>query len=544
MILTRTNKSTMVARPKIFTIFFLALAVLNLSCAGKGPAPKPGIQGEIVESDPRPDPEALKHFMDGQMYMNQDNFSMAIIEFQEALSLDPSAGAIHISLAECYWNLGKVNRSEEHLLKAVKLDASDREAHEMLANQYVIRQEQELAEAEFKKLIDLDPKRSEYRMALAELYQLMNRMDDAISVYRQAYRIDPNQIGALEQAAQISLRSKNLKKAEEIFELLIFIDGSNIRYLQTYVDLVVLNENIEMGIQVLERILDKLGPSPERLSHLAFFHYQNEKPEKAKEYLQWVKDEYVPSARVMNLLITIYLESSEFDSARKYADEMIQLFQDDPRGFVHRAMVALNREKPNIAIDVLLPVADQFNKDFTVQYILGTAFNQLKLLKQAEQYLQRALIIYPESRNTRHGLALIYDSQGRWVESDSLYLELIASDSLDAQALNNYAYSLAEREIELEKALDLSSRAVSLEPENSAYLDTFGWIYFKLGNLNQALKYIQKSVDLEDTNAIVLEHLGDVLTSVQKVTQAVEVYRKALELDRENERLKAKAFPE
>ncbi|MDP7071259.1 MAG: tetratricopeptide repeat protein, partial [Candidatus Marinimicrobia bacterium] len=138
----------------------------------------------------------------------------------------------------------------------------------------------------------------------------------------------------------------------------------------------------------------------------------------------------------------------------------------------------------------------------------------------------------------------MYDSQQRWEASDSLYTALIVSDSSDAQALNNYAYSLAERGVSLEKALSMALQAIELEPENSAYLDTVGWIYFKKGNLRLSLKYIQESVEIENTNAVVLEHLGDVLTSDNRISEAADYYKKALDLDQNNERLKAKVIPE
>jgi len=121
---------------------------------------------------------------------------------------------------------------------------------------------------------------------------------------------------------------------------------------------------------------------------------------------------------------------------------------------------------------------------------------------------------------------------------------LISSDKTDVQALNNYAYSLVEREVQLDKALELSKKAIALEPGNSAYLDTIGWIYFKLGQLDFALKYIQESVEIENTNAVVLEHLGDILISDSRFSEAVNYYKKAYELDQKNERLKEKAFSE
>ena len=86
--------------------------------------------------------------------------------------------------------------------------------------------------------------------------------------------------------------------------------------------------------------------------------------------------------------------------------------------------------------------------------------------------------IFPDSRNTKHNLALIYDIKNEWEKSDQLYLELIDSDSLDAQAFNNYAYSLVERNENIEFALELSKSAISISPTSAPYLDTIGWIYF------------------------------------------------------------------
>ena len=131
-----------------------------------------------------------------------------------------------------------------------------------------------------------------------------------------------------------------------------------------------------------------------------------------------------------------------------------------------------------------------------------------------------------------------------WPKSDSLYVNLINSDSTDAQAYNNYAYSLVERDERLEFALQIAMQAITLAPKNAAYLDTYGWILFKLGKNDDALNYIQHSIELENTNGVVLEHLGDVLMRVNRKNDALEYYRKALEFDNNNDTLKYKAFPE
>ena len=54
---------------------------------------------------------ALHHFMQGQFLMNQGNYALAVLEFQDALMFDPNISTIHLSMADAYIRLGKFIRS-------------------------------------------------------------------------------------------------------------------------------------------------------------------------------------------------------------------------------------------------------------------------------------------------------------------------------------------------------------------------------------------------------------------------------------------------
>ena len=124
-----------------------------------------------------------------------------------------------------------------------------------------------------------------------------------------------------------------------------------------------------------------------------------------------------------------------------------------------------------------------------------------------------------------------------WNSSDQMYEDLISTDQTDSQALNNYSYTLAERGVKLSTALDMAQKAISLDPKNPAYLDTIGWIYFKLKKYKKALNYIEQSVLGNENNPVVLEHLGDVLMKVNRSNDARVYYQKALDIDIDNVRL-------
>ena len=88
---------------------------------------------------------------------------------------------------------------------------------------------------------------------------------------------------------------------------------------------------------------------------------------------------------------------------------------------------------------------------------------------------------------------------------------MIDSDGLDAQAFNNYAYSLVERNENIEFALELSKSAILISPTSAPYLDTIGWIYFKMNRLDEAIKYIKDSLSIDKNNPIIREHLDKVI---------------------------------
>ena len=94
--------------------------------------------------------------------------------------------------------------------------------------------------------------------------------------------------------------------------------------------------------------------------------------------------------------------------------------------------------------------------------------------------------------------------------------------------LNNLGYFLVDHDKDLTEAFKMIERAVTAEPENPSYLDSLGWAYFKLGQLDQAEKYIVQSLKGRARSAEVLEHLGDVRMRQGREEQARQSWREAL----------------
>nr|MCR5506785.1 hypothetical protein [bacterium] len=96
--------------------------------------------------------------------------------------------------------------------------------------------------------------------------------------------------------------------------------------------------------------------------------------------------------------------------------------------------------------------------------------------------------------------------------------------------LNYYGYLLISKNIDLEKGLILVANAVTKEPTNSYFLDSYGWALFKSGDFEKAIITLQFAKSLQPKNPIISDHLGDVYWSLNRKREAVFQWKKALSL--------------
>ncbi len=519
--------------------FLLVISLMGLiGCSALRPDAEPEEPGQAKEAPPEIDSEALAHFMDGQLYLNQGEYAMAVLEFQDALAQDSLEAVFHTSLGEAYWHLGKAEHAERHLLAAIKLDPEDSEAAEILGRQYIVRKLYPEAQAIYSRLWQ-EQQKLDFGFALANIAKVQGNLEQANQVYDRIIELFPANRAALENSAQLAIARQDYLTAQEIFEQLVALDQTNPNYLQTLSDICIFNDRIELGIDYLQQLI-ALNDDIELRLRLGQIYYENMQPQLALDVFNQLYSENERAPLVLYFLATINAEEGDLDVGEKYAREAIADYPDEPRGYGNLALIELERKEVTAAVEVLNTALMAVPDNFTIFYLLGNSHQQLDEFETARDYLKKALQLSPESFHARQSLALIYDTLKDWVSSDSLYELLVKEYPEDWQTLNNYAYSLADRGVQLEKALEMSHKAIQSEPENSAYLDTYGWIFFKMGKYQKAQRYIRKSVDLDPGNMVVLEHLGDVLTRRNKLDEAQAVYRKALEIEPDNESLQAK----
>ncbi len=115
------------------------------------------------------------------------------------------------------------------------------------------------------------------------------------------------------------------------------------------------------------------------------------------------------------------------------------------------------------------------------------------------------------------------------------FREVIEMQPENSHALNYLGYMWADNNENLEQALELIRRAVDLDPNNGAFVDSLGWALFRLGEFEQARRHLERAQQLVPRDPTILEHLGDVYLALGDSRRAREAYEQALEInDEEN----------
>ncbi len=114
-------------------------------------------------------------------------------------------------------------------------------------------------------------------------------------------------------------------------------------------------------------------------------------------------------------------------------------------------------------------------------------------------------------------------------EANLIKLQKMFPDSVEVR--NFVAYSMAKKNKDLEKALELSAETLKKDGENLAYLDTYGYILFKMGRTDEAVAYLEKAYRKNPFEPEILEHLASYYRLKQNHQKIIEIYQHAIDHD-------------
>jgi len=246
------------------------------------------------------------------------------------------------------------------------------------------------------------------------------------------------------------------------------------------------------------------------------------------------------STQALMVLAQIAEDKNDTTAALKWLEKI----EPDNQGSyitatLRRAMLVAKSKDPETA-RALLQQAEARNDDERAKLIVGEAqlMRDAGRLDDALRLVADALEIYKNNIDLLYEHAMLAERAKQFDLMERELRQLIKLAPDNQHAYNALGYSFADRNLRLQEAFDLISKANQLAPDDPYILDSLGWVEFRLGRLDQALKTLQRAYGIK-VDAEIAAHLGELLWKLGRHDEAKKLWRSANEKDPKNETLKS-----
>ncbi|HTY36289.1 MAG TPA: tetratricopeptide repeat protein [Bacteroidota bacterium] len=521
--------------------------------------------------------QALARVIKASVYEVTGDFANAVLEYQEALQVEPTA-AIHFAISKDYSLLGKHALAAQHAKEAVRMDSTKILYRQNLANIYMTAFQPDLAMPEYERIVKLDSNNTEAWFNLARLYQTsrpmqaieiydkildregddweillqvaeiyntLGKFDQAAERYKRMVDLDPSNRVLQRQLAETYARAGKMDEAIKLLESILEDDPKNAETLASLADIYLDQHNFERAQVLYEKLLSLEHTNPEvRLRVAISFMGQAQRDstyiDKAKPIFEDLKREIPNDWRAFYYLGMIADREKQDSLARAYFERVTHLAEWNGDAWWYVGTSYFDKGEYQKLVDEMQRAKRALPRDSRIFLLEGLGYSRLEKNEEAVKALKHSLELKPDDMNAISTLALTLDGMHRYNESDSLYERALRLDPQSHLILNNYGYSLAERGLQLDRALQMSLTAIAADPGNASYLDTAGWVYFMLAKYDDARQYIEKAIAAGGASATVYEHMGDIQYKLGQKEKAQEFWKQSLQLNANNQSLKDK----
>ena len=197
-----------------------------------------------------------------------------------------------------------------------------------------------------------------------------------------------------------------------------------------------------------------------------------------------------------------------------------------------RAEALRRDDRSDAAVEVLEQLSESHPELPMVHVSAGDLYRQLERFGDAAAAYERALDRFSEDAEEQwfvhYARAICYERLGEWEKAESDFRRALELNPEQPQVLNYLGYSLVEKQIKLDEALDMIERAVAKQPNSGYIVDSLGWVLYRLGRYEEAVDHMERAAELMPVDPVVNDHLGDVLWAVGRKNEAEFQWKRAL----------------
>jgi tetratricopeptide (TPR) repeat protein len=560
----------MTNRGKHLAISVLAAMFIS-GCAASKPTTKPALAPRAADVQKEMNPDAYNHYTNAIIYEQEQVWDEAIKEYEVALSYAPLSYDIRMALGLLYFNM---NRTSQALDVLLPIPEKTGDTYRLLGDCYRQLNRDDEAWAVYKRALTDDSTdvslnynlgllaaknrkieeaakhfqvaahysgNAELFQQIAEMYATIGMFDSSTVLLERAITLntdDPSLYSRLSvyyHAGGKKLESKNaLHRGVRNYP-----NDATLRaqLIETYN-----SENNLDSVAIVARQLVDLSSTDkviyERIGQVLLRARLDTLAEASFKKALAID---ITSRYAMFYLGRLMMDRKEYDSARTYFARLVAVDSTSPDGWVNLAFIYEQEKQPDKSLELLQQAlthvtADRDNVHFYLAQLLAgkqMSDSSLVLLKQ----------VIAEGGDTVRALFMIgvqYEHDSNFEKAVETFDLLLSVDSTNAQALNYLGYLLADKNVRLDESLQMIRKAVAADTANGAYLDSYAWVLYRMGRLDEALTQIKKALTIIKDDATVLEHLGDIQMALGNANEARNAWQEALRVDPKNDKLRAK----
>lgn len=479
----------------------------------------------------------------GRLYKLNNQGEKAEEALRKALGAEPRSKSALVELAQLYFDQGDYDQAVE-LLKKIPERDMDQQMLGMLAYAYGRSHDLDSAVATYEKALALEQESPDLRRSYAETLMNAGKLAAARNQLESVLKADPEDGATRLRLAQLDREEGRYEEARKELERAraLMQDNPEIPYEQALVEDALGNE--DKAIELLQGLV-KQSERPEGkytvaeannraifLERLGMVYRSQEKFDQALEVFRQVVALGKNQAPAGERLIADTLrQNHQPQQALDEVEKAIRKYPEDRTLRVLHATLESEQGRATEAADELRGLLKGSSADREIYINLAQVYSQAKKFPEAEAAARQAVAMSPKPEEQEYALFVlgsIFERQKKYDQAEEQFKKVLSVNPLSAPAANYLGYMLADRGVRLEESVRYIRKALELEPNNGAYLDSLGWAYYKMSRYDLAEPPLVRAAHLISNDPTIHEHLGHLYFQMGRKNLAEEEWERAL----------------
>lgn len=444
------------------------------------------------------------------LYSDQGDYQKAIGLLQGAAAGSSSA-RVMASLAYAYEQSGDFAHAIETYRHALQRDQDNLDLRRRLAESLLHADRLDEALSEYQAILQADPDDAQSELRLSQIYRHQRRFPEARAALEKAKQLDPDNL-------EIGFNESLLEEAQGEFRKAIAVLSEMVAKM-TRASGQYSAEEMQSRSIVLER--------------LGVLYRQTEDFDDAVQVFKLMLElDEAGAQRGFGQIAETYRQAHQVEAALAAARQGLERFPEDRDLKLQLASLLSDHGELEPALALARSLLNNSPDDRPVHLALAQIYQMNKRFSEAEAEVTEAekLSRIPSERETALFLrGAIYERQKKYDLAEQQFRQVLEINPESAVTLNYLGYMFADQNMRLEEAVKLIQRALEFDPYNGAYLDSLGWAYFRLNQLEQAETYLLRAVERISHDPTIQDHLGDLYYKTGRLPLAEKAWERSRE---------------